>query len=53
MQVAKRVEGTTKKDKAIDKWIKDIGDLHKSKPLASVTYTKYAPHEGDNSMTSL
>nr|SVE93316.1 EOG090X0FP3 [Moina brachiata] len=40
--IAKSVDESNK-GKAIEKWIKDIGDLHRSKPLPTVTYAKPLP----------
>ena len=37
VKVAKTVQDANK-GKAIEKWIKDISDLHRAKPLPSVTY---------------
>jgi intraflagellar transport protein 46 len=37
----KKVEGAEKNTKAIDRWIKDISDLHRSKPPPTVHYSKY------------
>ena len=36
--LVKKVDNTEKSSKAIDKWIKDISDLHRSKPPPSVHY---------------
>ncbi|XP_063231881.1 intraflagellar transport protein 46 homolog isoform X3 [Bacillus rossius redtenbacheri] len=41
--VVKMVENAEKNPKAIDRWIKDIGDLHRSKPPPTVHYTKPLP----------
>lgn len=38
-QIARTVEEGNK-TKAIDKWIKDINELHRLKPLPTVTYFK-------------
>lgn len=37
----KKVECAEKNTKAIDRWIKDISDLHRSKPPPTVHYSKY------------
>lgn len=41
--VVKKIETGEKNAKAIDKWIKDISDLHRSKPPPSVHYSKAMP----------
>ncbi|XP_046989909.1 intraflagellar transport protein 46 homolog isoform X1 [Schistocerca americana] len=41
--VVKKVENAEKNSRAIDKWIKDISDLHLSKPPPTVHYTKPMP----------
>lgn len=41
--VVKQVEDAEKNGKAIEKWIKDISDLHRSKPPPTVHYTKPMP----------
>ncbi len=41
--VVKKVDNTEKSAKDIDKWIKDISDLHRSKPPPSVHYSKPMP----------
>merc|ERR1712141_325837 len=41
--LVKKVDNTEKSTKAIDKWIKDISDLHRSKPPPSVHYSKPMP----------
>lgn len=42
--VVKKVDSNTEKSaKSIDKWIKDISDLHRSKPPPSVHYSKPMP----------
>lgn len=38
MQVVKKVEDVTKNAKIIDKWMKDISDLHKTKSSPIVKY---------------
>ena len=40
--VVKKVENAHKNPKIIENWIKDISDLHRSKPSPSVHYSKYA-----------
>jgi intraflagellar transport protein 46 len=40
--VKKIKSGEGKNTKEIDKWIKDISDLHRSKPPPTVHYTKYS-----------
>ena len=42
-QVIKKIENGEKNSKAIDKWIKDISDLHRSKPPPTVHYSKTMP----------
>ena len=39
----KKIESGEKNSKAIDKWIKDISDLHRSKPPPTVHYNKPMP----------
>jgi intraflagellar transport protein 46 len=39
--IKKIKSGEGKNTKDIDKWIKDISDLHRSKPPPTVHYTKY------------
>lgn len=41
--VIKKIESGEKNSKAIDKWIKDISDLHRSKPPPTVHYNKPMP----------
>ncbi|XP_069677558.1 intraflagellar transport protein 46 homolog isoform X3 [Periplaneta americana] len=41
--VVKRVECAEKNTKAIDRWMKDISDLHRSKPPPTVHYSKTMP----------
>jgi intraflagellar transport protein 46 len=41
--VVKSVEYAEKNTKAIDRWIKDISDLHRSKPPPTVHYSKQMP----------
>ena len=41
--VVKKVDNTEKSAKSIEKWIKDISDLHRSKPPPSVHYGKPMP----------
>jgi len=41
--VVKRVENVGKNSKIIENWIKDISDLHRSKPSPSVHYSKPMP----------
>lgn len=41
--IAKTIDDVAKQGKAVEKWIKDIGDLHKSKPLPTVHYTRPMP----------
>merc|ERR1712018_1073354 len=41
--MVKKVDNTEKSTKAIHKWIKDISDLHRSKPPPSVHYSKPMP----------
>nr|CAD7404945.1 unnamed protein product [Timema cristinae] len=43
LQVIKKVESAEKNPKAIDRWIKDISDLHRSKPPPTVHYTRSMP----------
>jgi len=38
--VVKKVENVGKNSKVIENWIKDISDLHRSKPSPSVHYSK-------------
>lgn len=38
MQVVKKVEDVAKNTKIIDKWMKDISDLHKTKSSPIVKY---------------
>ncbi|RZF32127.1 hypothetical protein LSTR_LSTR003990 [Laodelphax striatellus] len=47
--VVKKVEDAEKNPKAIDRWIRDISELHKSKPAPNVHYTKPMP-DVDNLM---
>ncbi len=37
------MEGGEKQSKVIEKWIKDISDLHRSKPPPTVHYTRPMP----------
>lgn len=41
--VVKKVESAEKSTKSIDKWIKDISDLHRSKPPPTVHYSRSMP----------
>jgi intraflagellar transport protein 46 len=41
--VIKKIDNSEKSAKAIEKWINDISDLHRSKPPPSVHYTKPMP----------
>lgn len=41
--VVKKVDCAEKNTKAIDRWIKDISDLHRSKPPPTVHYSKPMP----------
>ncbi|XP_026275339.1 intraflagellar transport protein 46 homolog [Frankliniella occidentalis] len=41
--VVKQVEDAEKNGKAIEKWIKDISDLHRSKPPPTVHYSRPMP----------
>ena len=41
--VIKKIESGEKNSKAIDKWIKDISDLHRSKSPPTVHYNKPMP----------
>ncbi|KAJ9588361.1 hypothetical protein L9F63_018287 [Diploptera punctata] len=47
--VVKKVESAEKSTKSIDKWIKDISDLHRSKPPPTVHYSRTMP-DVDNLM---
>ncbi len=38
--VVKKVENTSRNTKIIENWIKDISDLHRSKPSPSIHYSK-------------
>jgi len=38
--VVKKVDNTSKNTKTIETWIKDISDLHLSKPSPSIHYSK-------------
>ena len=42
-QVIKKIDNGEKNGKSIDKWIKDISDLHRSKPPPTVHYSKPMP----------
>jgi hypothetical protein len=39
----RKIDSGDKNGKEIDKWIKDISDLHRSKPPPTVHYTKQMP----------
>ncbi len=39
--VVKKIDNVGKNSKVIENWIKDISDLHRSKPSPSVHYSKY------------
>uniref|UniRef100_A0A8D8TBA3 Intraflagellar transport protein 46 homolog n=1 Tax=Cacopsylla melanoneura TaxID=428564 RepID=A0A8D8TBA3_9HEMI len=41
--IIKKVEDADKNKKAIDRWIKDIGELHKNKPPPTVHYSRGMP----------
>ncbi|XP_077286490.1 intraflagellar transport 46 isoform X2 [Arctopsyche grandis] len=41
--VVKKLDNAEKNVKAVEKWIKDVSDLHQSKPLPNVHYTKSMP----------
>ncbi|XP_059048013.1 intraflagellar transport protein 46 homolog [Achroia grisella] len=41
--VTKKIENAEKNTKAIDRWIKDVSELHLSKPAPTVTYTAKTP----------
>ncbi|XP_075214197.1 intraflagellar transport 46 [Lycorma delicatula] len=41
--VVKKVENAEKNPKAIDRWIKDINELHKSRPAQNIQYTRTMP----------
>ncbi|PSN30857.1 Intraflagellar transport protein 46 [Blattella germanica] len=41
--VVKKVESAEKNTKSIERWIKDISDLHRSKPPPTVHYSKQMP----------
>lgn len=41
--VVKKIENASKHQKAIDRWIKDITELHKSKPSSSFSYSNPMP----------
>ncbi|XP_065214264.1 intraflagellar transport protein 46 homolog [Planococcus citri] len=41
--IVKRVDNAVKNYKAIDKWVKDINNLYKSKPSSSLVYSKPMP----------
>lgn len=38
--VVKKLENVSKNAKVIENWIKDISDLHRSKPSPSIHYSK-------------
>lgn len=40
MKVVKKVENAEQNPKAIDRWIRDINELHKSKPAPIVQYAR-------------
>ncbi|KAM3959299.1 intraflagellar transport 46 [Aphomia sociella] len=41
--LTKKIENAEKNTKAIDRWIKDVSELHLSKPAPTVTYTAKTP----------
>ncbi|XP_013192081.1 intraflagellar transport protein 46 homolog [Amyelois transitella] len=41
--LTKKIENAEKNTKAIDRWIKDVSELHLSKPSPTVTYTTKTP----------
>ncbi|CAH0388823.1 unnamed protein product [Bemisia tabaci] len=41
--VVKKIDDPAKNAKVIDRWIKDIGDLHKTRPPPTVHYTRPMP----------
>lgn len=40
-QLTKKIENAEKNSKAIERWIKDVSELHLSKPAPTVAYTRY------------
>ena len=43
MSKIKKVSNIEKEMKVVDKWIKDIDDLHRSKPALTIQYSKTMP----------
>ena len=43
MSKIKKVSNIDKEIKVVDKWIKDIDDLHRSKPAPTIQYSKTMP----------
>lgn len=43
LQIIKKVENVEKNIKTIDRWIKDVSDLHRAKPPPMVRYTNPMP----------
>ena len=43
MSKIKKVSNIDKEMKVVDKWIKDIDDLHRSKPAPTIQYSKTMP----------
>ena len=43
MSKIKKVSNIDKEMKVVDKWIKDIDDLHRSKPAQTIQYSKTMP----------
>ena len=43
MSKIKKVSNVDKEMKVVDKWIKDIDDLHRSKPAPTIQYSKTMP----------
>ena len=43
MSKIKKVSNIEKEMKVVDKWIKDIDDLHRSKPAPTIQYSKTMP----------
>ncbi|BES99863.1 intraflagellar transport 46 homolog (Chlamydomonas) [Nesidiocoris tenuis] len=41
--VVKKLQNAEKNPKAIEKWIKDIGELHKTKPAPTIQYSRPMP----------
>ncbi|XP_026332899.1 intraflagellar transport protein 46 homolog isoform X2 [Hyposmocoma kahamanoa] len=41
--LTKKIENAEKNSKAVDRWIKDVSELHLSKPAPTVTYTSKMP----------